>query len=402
MTRVDGGPPTPAVTDSEAEPVEADADGSGADEPEVSEPRRRRWRRSRVWLGLAGAVVVAAGGVVLWTANRSTGDAPNGTRPAATAIIERGTISATESWEGTLERGTPFTVRSGGQGTVTRLAAQGTAVGRGEVLFRVDEQPVVLLTGVVPMYRDLRPGDSGADVEQLETNLAALGYGEMAVDARYDMSTSDVVRAWQQDIGAAPTGTVARGQVVFAPEGGQVDTVRSQVGDLLAPGAPVLDIVGPDQVVNLDVDVDDRDWFALDAEVTVLLPGSDDVAGTITRAAVVEPGPLGPDAAPGAEEGGADIEPVVRVEVALGENASDELVGSPVEVVVPVDRRSDVLLVPVTALLALAEGGYGLEVVADDGTTAVVPVETGLFAGGQVEVESPDIAEGTVVGVAGR
>jgi hypothetical protein len=58
--------------------------------------------------------------------------------------------------------------------------------------------------------------------------------------------------------------------------------------------------------------------------------------------------------------------------------------------------------VPVTALLALAEGGYGLEVVAEDGTTSTVPVDTGLFAEGKVEVSSPEIEEGTVVGVAGR
>jgi hypothetical protein len=58
--------------------------------------------------------------------------------------------------------------------------------------------------------------------------------------------------------------------------------------------------------------------------------------------------------------------------------------------------------VPVSALLALAEGGYGLEVVRDDGTTKIVRVDTGLFADGKVEVRGAGIGEGTVVGVAGR
>jgi multidrug efflux system membrane fusion protein len=60
-----------------------------------------------------------------------------------------------------------------------------------------------------------------------------------------------------------------------------------------------------------------------------------------------------------------------------------------------------VLAVPVGALLALAEGGYGLEVVRG-GTSAVVAVDTGMFADGKVEVSGGGIAEGTVVGVAGR
>jgi hypothetical protein len=39
-----------------------------------------------------------------------------------------------------------------------------------------------------------------------------------------------------------------------------------------------------------------------------------------------------------------------------------------------VDERVDVLMVPVNALLALTEGGHGVEVVASDGTTSNVPV----------------------------
>jgi hypothetical protein len=38
----------------------------------------------------------------------------------------------------------------------------------------------------------------------------------------------------------------------------------------------------------------------------------------------------------------------------------------------------------------------------DDGMTDIVPVDTGLFADGKVQVEGDGIAEGTVVGVAGR
>lgn len=391
MTRVDDPHTAPPVIDTTPEPGEA---GRG-------EPGRRG--RGLVLLGLGAAVIAAAGiGIWLWAADSSTDGAPATTGPEATATVEVGTISATESWDGTLGRGTPFTVKSSAAGTVTRLADPGTAVRGGDVLFRVDEQPVILLSGAVPMYRDLGPGDAGADVEQFETNLAALGYLGFTVDDQYTSSTGDAVRAWQGAVGATATGMVGRGAVIFAPEGGRVATLRSGVGDVVAPGTAVLDIAGTDQVVGLQVDVDDLDRFDVGTGVTVRLPGGDEVTGRVSAAMVVGAGPVSPEGNSGGGGMTTEPEPVVEVEIALDGNAPDQFVGAPVDVVVPVDERTDVLVVPVNALLALAEGGYALEVVADDGTTSIVPVETGLFGDGKVEVESADIADGTVVGVAGR
>jgi multidrug efflux system membrane fusion protein len=57
-----------------------------------------------------------------------------------------------------------------------------------------------------------------------------------------------------------------------------------------------------------------------------------------------------------------------------------------------------VLTVPVAALLALSEGGYGVQVVEGTGTR-IVAVETGLFADGRVEISGSGIAAGTNVGV---
>jgi len=368
-------------------------------EPGPDEPRRRR--RGLVWLALGGTILAAAGaGAWLWVSNTSTEPAPAAAGPVATATVERGTITATESFDGTLDRGKPFTVTSSGEGIITWLAEQGETVRRGDEVYRVNEQPVILLRGVVPMYRDLAPGASGADVKQLERNLAELGYDGFTVDNQSTSSTAGAVRAWQVDIGAQPTGVVLRADVVFLPERGQVDTLHVSVGDTISRGSPILDITGTDQVVSLEVDVDDRDLFEVDTKVTVLLPGEDEVAGTVSSTAVVEPAPE--EGADGAAAGAIEPEPIVQVEVALNEKAPEEFVGAPVEVIAAVDKRTVVLFVQVSALLALAEGGYGLEVVADDGTTSIVPVETGLFGQGKVEVNGATITEGTVVGVAGR
>jgi peptidoglycan hydrolase-like protein with peptidoglycan-binding domain len=367
--------------------------------PEPQEDEPPRTRRRLVWAALSAVLIAVGAGAWLSASNPSTEAAPTATVPVATATVERGTISATESWEGTLEYGAPLTVKSSADGTITRLVDQGETIERGEELYRVNERPVTLLYGAVPMYRDLAPGDSGIDVRQLETNLAKLGFDGFTVDGAYTASTAEAVRAWQADIGAEQTGTMARQDVVFVPQGGRVDALNVGVGDVVRPGAPVLDITGTDQVVVLEADLDDRDRFDTDTKVTVVLPGGDKIAGTVSATRIVKA--AAGEAGEGFGGATTDSESIVQVEIALA-RAPDELAGTPVDVIVAIDKRADVLLVPVSALLALAEGGYGLEVVRDDGTTKLVRVDTGLFANGKVEIRGAAIAEGTVVGVAGR
>ncbi|RIQ37351.1 efflux RND transporter periplasmic adaptor subunit [Jiangella rhizosphaerae] len=366
---------------------------------ELDRPRRRRTRL--LWLTL-GVIGVAGAGGAYWYTTQDDGGRPAdaATGPAATAEVVRDTIAATETWSGTLGHGDALGIPAA-QGTLTRVAAADTEVTRGTELFRLDERPVTALLGVIPMYRDLGPGDEGIDVEQLEANLAALGYTGFTADDEYTDNTAEAVEEWQEDIGADETGTVGRSDVVFLPEGGRVGTVHAAVGSTVTPGSPVLEVTGTDQVATLEVDVADRDLLAVGTAVTVVLPGGAEAAGTVTAATVVEAPPAGGGAA-GEEEAASAEDAVVEVEVTLADPVDPALVGSPVDVVRPVDERADVLVVPVTALLAMSGGGYGLEVVAGDGTTSVVPVELGLFADGRVEVTGDGIAEGDVVGVAGR
>ena len=71
-----------------------------------------------------------------------------------------------------------------------------------------------------------------------------------------------------------------------------------------------------------------------------------------------------------------------------------------VQVSLAVQSARGVLAVPVSALLALAGGGYGLEVVTPSGAHRLVGVAAGLFASGQVQVSGPGITAGTRVVVA--
>ena len=64
---------------------------------------------------------------------------------------------------------------------------------------------------------------------------------------------------------------------------------------------------------------------------------------------------------------------------------------------------SDALVVPVAALLALANGGYAVELVAADGTHSLVGVTLGLFddADGLVQITGSGVQAGARVVVPG-
>ncbi|TDC19503.1 efflux RND transporter periplasmic adaptor subunit [Streptomyces sp. 8K308] len=373
--------------------------------PDEERPGRRR--RSRLG-GLAlGALVLAAAGagtgywLVGQDASADQGDAAAG--PTATAEVSRETLAVTRSFGGTLGHGEPHTVSATGRGTVTALAEADAEIERGTELYRVDEELVTALLGSLPMFRDLRVGDAGTDVEQLEDNLTRLGYDGFTVDEEFTSATEDAVRAWQEDVGAAETGFVPVSSVVFLAAGSRVDSLHVDVGAQVSPGAPVLDVTGSDQMVSLEAGMEDRELLAVDTEVTVELPDGRAIPGTVTASDVV-PAATGSGAggAAAAEEAAGADDAVAEVEVRLSEPVDQSLLGTPLDVVIEVDERENVLAVPVSALLALSAGAYGLEVVAADGTTEVVEVETGLFADGRVEVSGGGVTEGTVVGVAGR
>ena len=355
--------------------------------------------RRPVWTGV-GVVALAAAGASGWLIGRDdTGQAVAGedTGPAATATVELGTLTATEAWSATLGHGEPTTVSAPAAGVLTRVAAEGTDVTRGSVLFHVDEQPVVLLLGAVPMYRDLDVGSSGADVEQLEANLAALGYSGFTADDEYTSATADAVADWQSDLGVeSPDGVAGRSDLVFLPAGGRVDAQPAAVGDTVQPGAPVVELTGTAQVVEVEVDQADAGLVAAGTAVTVVLPDGSELAGTVESTSLQA-------AEATADQPAAEDVTVAQIVFEDPEGlAAAEPAGTTVDVELAVESRDGVLTVPVNALLALAEGGYGLELVADDGTTSVVAVETGLFADGRVEVSGDGIAEGVVVGTAGR
>ncbi|MGH3808746.1 MAG: peptidoglycan-binding domain-containing protein [Pseudonocardiaceae bacterium] len=344
---------------------------------------------------ITGAAVVilggAVGGWVLASGLGAKQPAANPALPPATAEIVRTTLVETRTVPGTLGYGDPVPVSATGTGTLTWIAPVGSTVKQGEPLFRVNERPVVALYGPVPMYRTLDDGVEGTDVQQVQENLAELGYTGFTVDGTYSLATAEAVRTWQADLGLPQTRTIEPGQVVFTLGPVRIAEHTARVGDSIGGGegrggASVLSYTGTSRLVTVRLDVTDLALAVEGRTVTVTVPGVGAVEGEISQVGSVVTG----------QE---DAPPAIQVTVTIADQeALGSLDAAPVDVGFVSEERNDVLAVPVAALLALTEGGFGVEII-DGNTTRIVAVKTGMFAAGRVEVSGEGIAEGVTVGV---
>ncbi|WP_144123620.1 peptidoglycan-binding protein [Catellatospora sichuanensis] len=276
--------------------------------------------------------------------------------------------------------GPPDGAGGDGLGLVTWLAPVGSTVVRGRPLLRVDDQPVVLLYGALPAYRKLITGCRGGDVRQLETNLRALHMGDLTVDTAYTPATAAAVKRWQRSLGLADTGTVEPQQVVYAPGPVRIAAHALRVGD--RADGEVLSHTGATRSVTLRLTEQRRQLAVPGTAVAVRSAAGAEVAGTVDRVGL-----------PAESAGG---EPEIEVYVRVADQSAVDGAAGRVTVRFTAQRRSGVLTVPVTALVALAEGGYGVQV-AEGGATRYVAVRTGLFAGGRVEITAGALAEGVQV-----
>jgi peptidoglycan hydrolase-like protein with peptidoglycan-binding domain len=342
-------------------------------------------------------VIVVAAGALLAT-NVTSGEAGGAEEgPAAaslpTAAVERRDLVVSEELDGELGFGELVTLAAGRSGTVTSLPEAGDVVTSGEKLYTVDLEPTVLLAGKVPAYRALDTGVSkGPDVKQLKQALVDLGIdSDLTVDREFGEATADAVEDWEDELKRAdPDGEVELDDVVFGPKSLRVDEVQVDIGAQVQAGTPVLTYSSGVKTVTVDLETDNTDLLPLDAKVVVTLPDGTQTPGTVTSVGTeAETDPNDPQ-----------VEPTVPVEITIGDSSAVETFDTgEVTVTAEQSRDEDVLAVPVTALLALAEGGYAVQVPdpAADSGYRLVAVDVGTQAGGFVEVSGDGIEEGVEV-----
>ena len=146
-------------------------------------------RRGRVLLVV---VIVMVIGVVIGSievfARKAPANAASGDNTAATstAAITKRSLSAQTNVSATLGYAGSYSIVNQAAGNFSQLPAVGDVVESGEVLYEVDGQPVVLLTGSTPAYRTLVAGISGPDAQELNNDLVFLGYGAAALEVLTD------------------------------------------------------------------------------------------------------------------------------------------------------------------------------------------------------------------------
>jgi hypothetical protein len=370
----------------------------------------------RTLLITAAAVVLLGGavaGLAMAWGSAAKQPAAKPALPPATAQVARTTLVETKTVSGTLGYGDAVPVSAAAdQGTLTWIAAEGATVKRGKPLFKLDQRPVVALYGSLPLYRTLRSGVQGADVKQFEKNLSELGYAGFTVDDAYTAATATAARSWQAEVGLTKTGAVEPSQVVVTPGAVRIAERTARVGDLIGGGreggASVLSYTGTTRLVTVELEVADQALAKKGRAVTVTVPGGGSVDGKIAKVGTVATAPRTASGTPGGSDtaanapGGSDAavaDASIEVTVTIADQKKlGALDAAPVDVDFVSQARKDVLAVPVAALLALPEGGYGVQVV-DGDATRIVAVKTGMFAAGKVEVKGAGIKPGTTVGV---
>ena len=272
----------------------------------------------------------------------------------------------------------------------------------------------VLMFGNTPAWRDMKEGiDPGEDVGQLKLNLIALGYGTIETlgkDLSFNSATTAAIRKLQSDMNIISSGEINLGEVIFTHGTSLVksSSTLQTVGWKINGGAELFSLTPIEkvetevesdgsvkihreslQVVEIQVDVGDRDLVDEGSEVEIELPDESLVRGIVREVGTLAVVP---------QEGDPFLEVLIAVE---GGTEYFEWTGATVTINVTKELASGVLASPVNGLLALLSGGYALEIVTPTGTT-LIPVETGIYADGWVEVSGPGLQPGTEIIVANQ
>ena len=331
-------------------------------------------------LAAAVVLVVAAAGaaVVLSSADPATPQPPM--PRGSTAQVQEGRLSAMVSQGGTLTYrarpdGSPYRVINQARGVYTKLPENGDRVDCGDVLYRVDDRPVLLLCGTVPAYRDLHVGVKGRDVRQLNRDLG------VNRSKAFTSKTKAAVKKLQRATGAHASGSLAIGDAVFLPEAVRIAEVTGQAAGSARPGAPVLAATSDTLHVQVNLDPSQQGEVKKGDRAQITLPGNRPVSGRVEGFGRVAQAP-GKDSQP-AE---ATIPTYIRLDDVGKARGLDR---APVQVQITTEGVENALSVPVTALVGKSGGAFAVEVARAGGRRELVAVRLGLFdtAGGRVQVE---------------
>jgi hypothetical protein len=159
------------------------------------------------------AVVLLAGGAVLawWLGHRSTDQ--DTVSELRTTAVQRTSLTAGFNLSGTLGYGQATALAGATGAVVTKLPQAGEMISAGQVVMEVEGAPVFLLQGDLPLWRDLKPGVTGLDVQNLRQALERIGIGA-GQGQTYDATLSAAIASLYSGAGYAEPVAMAEDKAV--------------------------------------------------------------------------------------------------------------------------------------------------------------------------------------------
>lgn len=223
--------------------------GSDGERTRTSSHRRRN-------VLIAGVATVGVGAVAAAIALGGGDDgAAVSTEPIRAQVAEVRDLVETSSLEATMRFAEVSTVAAGGDGVLTELPAEGSTLERNDIAYELSGEPVPVIFGEIPLYRQLSVGVEGGDVLLLEQHLASMDFhlaGDtvdneelddgFVVDGVFDDATGRAVERWQADLGVTVNGVVQPTDVLVIDGPSLVSSVSVDLGDRVATGSPLFDL----------------------------------------------------------------------------------------------------------------------------------------------------------------
>jgi hypothetical protein len=395
--------------------------------------------KSRLGLLVLGVCLVAVGaGLTSLVIHGGKRAAPAKALPLGTTTVGLGDLVQTQRYTGVLSHPSRGSVSLSGSGTVTSVPRDGQILREGTSVASVDDHRIGVLFGRTSLYRTLRsetPTDAqlavqvaqanllaaqatlsqasrsskakrasapahhasvvqaqvsvdeardrlasaegalrkaqtpqqGPDVALVAGDMTALGYYHGSADG-WNASLEDAVRMWQEHIGAAHTGEIDPDDVLVVGGPARVSDVRGQLGS--SPSAVTFSLDSLSRVATFKIH---------NGAPAALAPGRHvmlSAAGDTTTARVTSV---------------KTSHQIATVEVAIDQSSRLARIGSSqVAMTVTIADRRNVLIVPTQALLALASGGYALQLP----TGRLLAVRTGIVQAGDIEVSGQGVHQG--------
>ncbi len=341
-------------------------------------------------LGTLGALVVVVGAMaVVWAVGVMAHPVPEPSEPEPVTVrVVEGTVEDSSQYSAVIERETLVPVLNRATGTLTAMPSDHVIrISAGDQLYEVDERPVTVAVGTVPMYRDIARGAAGEDVRQAQQMLADAGLLSGPVDGVAGQQFVNAVRAWQRDLYVDDTGVIGIGDIVFIPQLPAAVAVSTEyaVGAILVGGEPLLTPIAAQASTSIVVPETQSAEIPAGAAVTVVV-GEQEIDGKVGDRQATESGNTrveitSPDDSPLCDQGCAE--------------SLDQLSTAVLATVVRVPQTSG-LTVPVTALWTDEAGGVSLRPLVGE----PVDVEIAASATGIAVVEGEGVVAGMAVLVA--